>query len=509
VLFSSVSVGVWLNATARRADRDTLSRGADALQSSIEEQIRILQLGGMGTRSLTADDVAEFDLDDLVGQIDFTVLSSLLGVISYPIDEQGTGPGEFLLLGVIRTPDFDVPDLRLSLREIDDLATTGGLYFSKPFVTTDPNRLDYVMLLTVDTAQVGTQLVGVAFRADRMLATALEAAGEGQYAAELVDARVTDRPVLSLGTAASGLEEARTPFGANTPVELVVHPGSDFHFVETPWLFMLSLGTGLLLALLLVWMGRVAESHSRSLAERLRLAQELNEGKDRFLATVSHELRTPLTVVLGIASEMGRGWDMFQDEERADLMAMMAEQAVEAANIVEDLLVAARSDPTRLRLALEDTSLEPHVLYAIGSLPDEGRRRVANHTPDFQVHADTTRLRQILRNVLENAVRYGGDEITVDAVSYEHVLTVVISDNGDLADSDVERIFEPYEQTEAAAAETVPGVGIGLYVSRLLARLMGGELDCVREEGWTRFRLQLPTSAPGADAEPELVSALS
>ena len=84
----------------------------------------------------------------------------------------------------------------------------------------------------------------------------------------------------------------------------------------------------------------MAKARSESLAERLRLAQDLNESKDRFLATVSHELRTPLTVVLGVAAEIGPNWEQYADSERTELMTMMIEQAVEAANIVEDLLVA-------------------------------------------------------------------------------------------------------------------------------------------------------------------------
>jgi signal transduction histidine kinase len=179
----------------------------------------------------------------------------------------------------------------------------------------------------------------------------------------------------------------------------------------------------------------------------------------------------------------------------------MTEQAVEAANIVEDLLVAARSDPSRLRLAMENTRLQAHVEYAIGSLADEGRYRVVSRAADLPAFADTTRLRQILRNLLENAVRYGGNTITVDADLDGRRLTVVVADDGNLAAEDLERIFEPYEQTEDVASRSPSGVGIGLYVSRLLARLMGGDLDCVREEGWTKFRLQLSVGADGADVE--------
>ena len=285
----------------------------------------------------------------------------------------------------------------------------------------------------------------------------------------------------------------------------MVRPGEDFAFAASPWITTVVVGTGIVIALLLVWMGQMARARADELAERLRLANELNESKDRFLAAVSHELRTPLTVVLGVAEEIGPNWHRFDDTDRQELMTMMTEQAAEAANIVEDLLVAARSDPTRLRLAMENTRLQSHVEYALASLPDEGRRRVTTFTHDHPVFADTTRLRQILRNLLENAVRYGGDEITVECELNDNRLQVFVSDNGNnVAADDINRIFEPYEQSAEATAESPSGVGIGLYVSRLLARLMNGDLECVRENGLTRFRLTLAITEPLTDVrEPE------
>jgi signal transduction histidine kinase len=509
VVLGSGLVAVWLSGTAARADRDTLARGADAIQSNVEEQLRLLELAGLGTKSFVGEDIEGVDLDVLVNQIDFTVLSSLLGVISFPVDENGISTGEFLLLGVIGRPSFDAPDLVLDRAKIVELAESGGIYLSEPLVTSAPDRLDYVFAVAIEMEDEGLQVVGVAFRPDRMVASALEAVGEGQYAVDAVDVRFGNELVLSMGQPASSLEEVRFPAGVEKSFALVVHPGSEFPFVQSSWIVVLVLVTGVVIALLLVLMGRMAESRSEGLAERLRFAQELSESKDRFLATVSHELRTPLTVVLGIASEMGSRWDRFDEAERTDLMSMMAEQAVEAANIVEDLLVAARSDPSRLRLAMEHTHLKPHVEYAVGSLSDDGQKRVVSHAPDLPVYADTTRLRQILRNLLENAVRHGGQQITVDATCGGNQLTVVVADDGNLAESDIERIFEPYEQSDGLITEALPGVGIGLFVSRLLARLMGGDLDCVRDEGWTKFRLTLPSAADDADAEPEMVSAFS
>ena len=184
---------------------------------------------------------------------------------------------------------------------------------------------------------------------------------------------------------------------------------------------------------------------------------------------------------------------------------MVIEQAAEAANIVEDLLVAARSDPTRLCLAMEATALLPHLEYAINSMPDGTSSRVTTMVLDQALYADTTRLRQILRNFLENAAKYGGPNIEVTSALVGSDVVIVVSDDGPELDSaEMSRIFEPYEQSHSSA-ESPTGVGIGLYVSRLLARLMGGELDCVRTYGSTRFRLRLPA----VGGEPALEQAVS
>ncbi len=479
VVLGSGLVAVWLNATALKSDRDTLSRGAHAIQSNVEEQIRILQLAGTGTQSLAGQPIDEIDLMAVVNEIDISVLTSLLAVVTYPVDASGAGKGAPLLdVGspLLSSVNFEIPDIKISLGEFRELQEAGDVFFSQPLVADDSGRLDYIVAMPID-GDAGPQLIGVAFRPDRMLSSAVEAAGEGQYAVDVIDVRFGNELVLSMGEPASELEEIRSPDGTKRALELVVRPGEDFHFAQSPWIVILVLATGIVVALLLVWMGRMAKARSEGLAERLRLAQDLNESKDRFLATVSHELRTPLTVVLGVASELGPRWNDFDEQERQDVMLMMTEQAVEAANIVEDLLVAARSDPSRLRLAMESTRLQAHVEYAIGSLADEGRHRVVSRAADLPAYAETTRLRQILRNLLENAVRYGGGTITVDAGLDGSWLTVVVADDGNLAAEDHERIFEPYEQTEDVASRSPSGVGIGLYVSRLLARLMGGDLD--------------------------------
>lgn len=512
VIVGSGLIALWLNHTAATADRDTLARGADAIASNVDEQIRILALAGTGAQSLSGQSIERAVLEQMVGQIDVTVLSSLLAVIAYPVDADGAGAGESLLpelqIGFVGL-NVEPPDIELTVDEFDQLLASGDAFFSSPFSTGSSERLDYVVAMPSIDGDTRS-LTGVVFRPDVMLETSVDGAGEGQYAVEVIDSRLDERLVATIGEPSSEIETRRSPEGVRTALELVVRPGSGFHFGQSPWITRLVVGTGVLIAMLLVWMGRMARARADDLAERLRLAQELNESKDRFLATVSHELRTPLTVVLGVASEVGPNWESFDDADRQDLMTMLIEQASEAANIVEDLLVAARSDPSQLRLAMESTNLSPHVEYAIASLPDGSRSRVTCRGIDRPVYADSTRLRQILRNLLENAVKYGGPDIVVESALTDQELVIVVSDNGEsLVESDFSRIFEPYEQATPEGPEAPTGVGIGLYVSRLLAQLMEGNLECVRNGARTEFRLALSASDSAAGTQKAIGAAAS
>jgi signal transduction histidine kinase len=494
VVAASGLVAYWMHDTAHNVDRDTLNRGADAITANIEDQVRILSLAGTGTRSLVGQSIDDIDLAQLTSSIDTSVLTSLLAVVSYPVTSDGATEGRFIDLDFMPL-DFDVPQIEITFAEVETLLESGDAFLSSPITTTDPQRLDYVVALPFETED-GVQLIGVVFRLDRMLRSAVVSAGGDQYAVEVIDPRNGNQTVAEVGTISNGLAAPRSPEGLDNQLQIVVYPGSGFPFTESMWIYWLVVASGLIVALLLMWMARMAKARADELAERLRLAQELNASKDRFLATVSHELRTPLTVVLGVASELGFNWTQFPDGDREDLLLMLAEQATEAANIVEDLLVAARSDPSQLRLALEVTGLSAHVDYALASLPAGSRSRISCLDLGDHVVADTTRLRQILRNLLENAVKYGGPNISVTSRLIGDRVEISVSDDGTaLGHDDVGRIFEPYEQSHEVTVESPTGVGIGLYVSRLLARLMNGDLDCVREDGVTRFRLTVPAAA--------------
>ncbi len=215
---------------------------------------------------------------------------------------------------------------------------------------------------------------------------------------------------------------------------------------------------------------------------------ELIQSKDEFIASVSHELRTPLTAVVGLASELSTS-NMLDTREKEELMEVLASQSVEMSHIVEDLLVAARADTGTITVAVEDVDLA-----------EEARDLAAQLDPTVDVTgvassavavADRVRARQILRNLLVNAARYGGDRRRVVVRTVNGSVMVEMRDDGTaLSEEERNRIFQPYERAHEIAGVTA-AVGLGLSVSQRLADLMDGSL-VYDYDGEAVFRLELP-----------------
>ncbi len=226
------------------------------------------------------------------------------------------------------------------------------------------------------------------------------------------------------------------------------------------------------------------------LKERL---EEMVESKDRFIASISHELRTPLTAVVGLSQELDRNMNMFSTLEVAEFIHMISDQATELSHIIEDLLVAARADigtlavrPERLDVMGTVTALTSPSLAFAGTEP----LAILGDAPP--AYADGVRFRQVLRNLLTNARRYGGERVFVELGTRGALITVTVVDDGEGVPEDrVEAIFEPYER--AHSEPTQPGsVGLGLAVARQLTRMMGGDLSYSRVDGTTRFEMTVP-----------------
>ena len=238
--------------------------------------------------------------------------------------------------------------------------------------------------------------------------------------------------------------------------------------------------------------GQVVDLTDRKRAEES--LEELVRSKDEFVASVSHELRTPLTVVQGLAAELRDLWPSFSPAEASELVGLVADQSAEVTQLVEDLLVSARSEAGTLSVELAKVALRQEVDTVLESLGNPFGHDLTWIDDGTDAVADPTRFRQIIRNLVTNAMRYGGDRVTITIAAVDGTAMVRIADDGPgIAVADRERIFEAYARAHDGKGRPA-SVGLGLTVSRTLAGLMGGDLVYRYEDGWSVFQLTLPSA---------------
>lgn len=314
-------------------------------------------------------------------------------------------------------------------------------------------------------------------RVNRAAVSLFEAESDADLLGPRKAARVTEENLAPFVEALVALFETRSRFEGEVLIETFTgHP---------LWLQVRAVDTSPDGSGSRVIMGLADITHMK---ERNQEMTRLVEAKDEFIARVSHELRTPLTAVVGLTSELV-SMDEMAAEEQADLLQLVAGQAAEMSYIVDDLLVAARSEIGTVSINLTTVDLDHELrstIDGIGVRVDELPAEIC------KVRADSSRVRQILRNLLTNTERYGGPHIRVLAGEDGRRVWLEVRDDGDGVPEEMAgRIFEPY----ITAHEGVTGsIGLGLSVARQLAVMMNGTLGYSRVDGETVFRLELPAA---------------
>jgi signal transduction histidine kinase len=225
-----------------------------------------------------------------------------------------------------------------------------------------------------------------------------------------------------------------------------------------------------------------------------RQQEGLIKARDEFIASVSHELRTPLTTVVGLSQllQSDEG-ETLNPEEREELTSLIVDQSIELSDLVEDLLVSARADVGNLHVTPRAVSLRGEVEAVLRAMRCD--EFVGLLGESSTVWADALRLRQVVRNLVTNARRYGGERIWVELDRRPDGAILSVVDNGPGVAAGRERkIFEAYGRAHEPGSQPA-SIGLGLHVARQLARQMGGDLVYRRHDGLTRFELTLPAAA--------------
>ena len=230
----------------------------------------------------------------------------------------------------------------------------------------------------------------------------------------------------------------------------------------------------------------------RSLALRLR---EIDATDRRFLMSISHELRTPLTAITGHAQAI----EDFADDEEARLQSLgvIRREAVRLERLIEDIVDLARLRSNKFTTVTESVYLDElgeHLLAIfVGGASNQGHEvTVAGEFEELQFHSDGHRILQILRNLVGNGLRYADTRVTVHGRRVAgHVQLTVFNDGEPIAESQQERIFEPF-----VGSKREGGLGLGLAIGRELAWALGGNLRCLDRRDGAEFELTLPLEPP-------------
>jgi two-component system phosphate regulon sensor histidine kinase PhoR len=234
--------------------------------------------------------------------------------------------------------------------------------------------------------------------------------------------------------------------------------------------------------------------------------RRLEQLKADFIATVSHELRTPLAAVHGAAKTLQREDVLAGTEVFDHLLTLISEQSDRLVAMVEDILLASRIDSPELDIAtgrVNVAALAADVLAAARAHAGDRLQLELVAPPSLPpVAADGDRLRQVLANLVTNAVKYSpaGGRIQIDLQACDGNVEIVVRDEGlGIAIAEQRMIFEKFYRVDANMTRGVSGSGLGLYICRELVHRMGGTIAVESQPGaGSTFIVTLPLAVASA-----------
>lgn len=219
--------------------------------------------------------------------------------------------------------------------------------------------------------------------------------------------------------------------------------------------------------------------------------------KADFISTISHELRTPITPIRGYANLLKTRWEKLDEAKRSRMLETIEERAEHLSRLVDDLLVVSKLESGgAVTIASEDCNLVAVVNTACDTFPALDGRIHAETREPIMVHADPSRVTQILSNLLGNAEKYtpANSPITIEYTITSNTVMVHVRDAGaGMPAHELEPIFDRFYRIEDPLTMTTSGNGLGLHISRQLAHAMGGSLTVTSTLGeGSTFTLALP-----------------
>ena len=260
--------------------------------------------------------------------------------------------------------------------------------------------------------------------------------------------------------------------------------------------------------LLLEQQARAHAEKARNEAEVARAeAERANNSKTDFLAVMSHELRTPLTAIMGYEELLSDGITGPVTELQRQQLGRINASARHLLGLIDEILTFARVDIGRERVRWESMSINHTIADAAALVEPMAAAKSIDFIVDLleedeSIQTDGTKLRQMLVNLLSNGIKFTENgEVRVSCLVNSGVLELRIADTGvGISAENIEEVFEPFWQAEQSTTRKTGGTGLGLSVTRKLARLLGGDVSVASRLGaGTTFLLTLPMKAPAGE----------
>jgi len=247
-----------------------------------------------------------------------------------------------------------------------------------------------------------------------------------------------------------------------------------------------------------------------SISERRRAARELhsarekaeaaNRAKANFLGVVSHELRTPLNAITGYVDMLSMGLDGPLTEKQHRIIGRIVHSQRHLLSLIEDVLSFAQSEAGRLSFALQPVAVDAALSSVEAVVAPEVARKnlklqISDSEPGLMTMADPDKLRQILLNLVTNAIKFTPEGvIDITTVPTDDKVRITIKDSGiGIAKENLQRVFDPFYQVDQGGTRRFPGVGLGLSIVRDSVLAMGGDItiDSIPGDG-TQVHVTLP-----------------